>query len=180
MALVTASEIQAAVPGLQPWQVAQLPEVAEDASAEVEDWCRRTFALATLTKPIAPYGCTLLVLRAPIISIASIVDEDGADLTWSIRDEDAGLVDLDGPAEGRVTVTWTSGFDPIPRPVRRAVIETAAAMLARSQVGAMSSDIKSRQLSERKIEFFTAAEGDSSIPTKARERLAPYRWLLME
>lgn len=77
----------------------------QQASDAIARYCRRPFALETISETLPGYGDTQLLLsRTPIVSVASVLHNGDIITDYSIEDRDAGVLFR------RDLWTWTAGI----------------------------------------------------------------------
>lgn len=167
---------------------AALTELIAAASNAIEDWCNRSFALASRTEVFDGDNDRELLLKAfPVVTLTSvtITDADGTATVVPLADlvrRDAigelefvrspmGLWNRFAAGQQNVAVVYTGGFDPIPAAVRQATVEMAIHLYARST--------RDMNVSGERIGSYSyTARGISDageIPDGVRALIAPYR-----
>jgi hypothetical protein len=118
---------------------AEQQALVSDASAVVEDWCRRIFAQQTYTETYDGEGLPRIWLRQrPVLAVAAVlVNGDALDNTylsaWMFNGDTGMLIRGNGLDDDRfpawfprgsrnIQVTYSAGYLTVPRPVQRATI----------------------------------------------------------
>lgn len=111
-----------------------LETLIEQASASIETFCGRSFAAAEMTETIRGdrQRGRLILDRVPVISVAAVVLNGEAlpNGSWEVESAEAGFllrVDASGHSigwpVGKVEVTYTAGFAPIPPDAERCCLD---------------------------------------------------------
>jgi hypothetical protein len=156
--LVTSAEVAAQWTGFT--DLANLAQAAliEAASTAVESYCRRTFALGTVTEALDGTGKARLWLsRRPVSSVGTVtvnggtVDNTSGD-AWTLNGSRGELVRGAGYVDprhamswprgyGNVSVTYVGGYATIPGPVKQATVAMVKHMAeAATKTGLLSSE----------------------------------------
>lgn len=185
--LVTAEQVRSAL-GDPIASRPDLPDLIEAAGAWAEEYCRRSFAEATVTETLDGTGTPSLFLpRYPVTEIASVavngIELDNADgRAYSIHAASGELRrgDPGRPRElaprwpagfGNITITYTGGPSSVPATVRQAVI-----ILVRHLVGQVDQDVGLKRLKIRDYEEERATAPTSvALPVAARALLSRHR-----
>jgi hypothetical protein len=146
-------------------------------STAIRRWCDRDFTVTEYTETHAPHPDGSVFLRQfPVLSVAEVLDWRGVPIDPEDYDLDdrTGTLTLRTPVQGKLTVTYTAGFDPIPADVQQATVEALQGLLGRST--APADGIVEEKLGDYsyKIDSAAAAAVDA-LPRPVRQTLASYR-----
>ena len=178
----TAAEVLAAWPGLAAIDEAEQAELIAVANAAVNDALRRDVLLAERTERHSGRNRSRIWLKVrPVVAVASVaIDGIGAVDEYRLDPETGELVR--GPNRGdprfgpwfprgvrNVEVVYTGGYDPVPPPIKRAVILTARRI---HDAGGVSGVYASESIGDYS---YTLGDGSSAVPDAALRLLRPYR-----
>jgi hypothetical protein len=158
-----------------------LDALIENASAFIEQYCNRTFALANYTETRNGNGGNrLFLLNGPVVSVTAVsVNGQTIAAAPSVMANgwvnDDSMVYLRGGCFTRgfqnVTVAYSAGFATIPADVAQACIELVAEKFAkRNRIDKVSETLGTQQ---------TQAYIQADMPARVKTALQPYiRWNL--
>ena len=174
------------LPGLAMADSAYLADLAAAASAAVERYCKRTFALTTYTteRHDGEGEAALFVDDFPVTELEKVVmsEADGGEVevsgddievaqaTGEIRFKPTAAYALFPRGFQNVAVTYTGGFTEIPEDVVEAAAQVAAWLHASA---AHCDGVASEGIGDYKRSYEKAAAKD--LPQAAKLLLAPYR-----
>lgn len=138
------------------------------ASAEIESYCDRTFALHTVEETLEADGSRITLSEYPLVSLTSLVGEDGTAINTRLV-KSSGTVLLECPVMGLVTATYQAGYAEIPAALGAIATELAVMILK-------SSSINLALRSEEFDDYSYSVRSDiKSLFESFTDRLAPYR-----
>jgi uncharacterized phiE125 gp8 family phage protein len=156
-----------------------LDALAERASAAVEDYCRRRFAVEDRDErhDVANGMDTVVLRHYPVREMTALYDGVGAGSTVRlvgaaeyVLDADAGTVQLASgyfaPGRGAVRAVYKAGYDRVPAAVAQATVMLAADWYRNRPDG--------RVLAEG-YDGYRAQYATGALPPAVAELLAPYR-----
>lgn len=181
----TLAEVLAAWPDLGKRTPEAQQQLVDDANAAVADVLQREILLAERVEAHDGRNRSRLHLRVTPVSSVDAVEVDGRELdpddgrAWTFNPRTGALVRGDGRGDPRfakwwprgtqnVRVTYTAGHDPVPRPVRRAVVLVAKALDASTTA---VGPYKSESLGDWS---YTLADGSPAVPDAAWDLLRDY------
>lgn len=164
-------------------QDGRLTEMINWMSAEVCNYCNRTFAKTTYTNIYldGDGSDTLLLPNYPIVSVSDLrddVDRDfGEDSIIDAEDympiADEGIIQLEGDlvfsrGKKNIRVSFVAGYDTIPYDVQHAVLEWAATIW--KKITEKRFGVQSVSIGDRRIDY-----GNEKMPATVVARLSSYR-----
>ena len=186
MDLATDAEVTAAWPGFAKLPADERAALISDASAAIEDYCRRSFDAGTATEVRSGNNQPRLWLRnTPVVSVASVTvngaeytNADGSD--WTVVAATGELVRGSGLADPRfgpwfprgtsnITVVYDHGYASVPGPVRRACI---LAVRSLAELAKASGVYDSESLGD--YSYTRGSASQAAIPDAAKALLSRY------
>lgn len=157
--LVTSSQVLAAWPGFAKLDSGEQSALVTQASRAVEEWCKRTFAVATYTDYLNGKNRSRVWLRnLPVISITSVtangtlIDNTGGNAYLFVPETGALIrgTNMDDPQQGpwwpwgtrNIVVVYSAGYASVPDTVQRATILTIKNLyeVLKTSVGPVQSE----------------------------------------
>lgn len=143
-----------------------------------EDYCDRDFRGGDRTESILLECSDRISLRSYFVdAITAISDDDGKDVAYRTINRPSGLVRLQSPFDGELTVEYTAA--PVMRgPAFLALLGAFDAAFATLTGEAGSGEVKSTSIDGMRVDFVTDAQTSSELgglPENVAGLLAPFR-----